>query len=286
MKRREDWKLLKELSKHYENTSQLALRPLIVLEDNTVLNDNVKKRIGAEGSVKDHLEASGPSNWIDFYDNNFFNDDFLFLDKSIPVNNSNNESVLPYNFVRFNKRHYEGKTLLLMDFYTLYGDRYTTICNTDSNLIRVFKHQNKNVNHFDFDESNIIETNGEEFQFLVIFMIKVFVFFHCLSESDLYPVEKTNQPTKKIKPHVAKKKPWMREDLVSIVFLNQLPRGQSESKGGHHASPRYHHRRGTWVHLSNERYKNHPKYGDKIYRKASWVGKREAIVNGTTYKVL
>ena len=98
---------------------------------------------------------------------------------------------------------------------------------------------------------------------------------------------------KKSKVSIANdKKPWARGDLSSIVYLNKFPEPTSknskdnEHNKGTHASPRFHFRRGTMRKLTNERYKNHPKFGKEIYVKSCWVGEKEVIINGVTYKVL
>lgn len=97
---------------------------------------------------------------------------------------------------------------------------------------------------------------------------------------------------RKLPPNHAKQHhagPYNREDLVSLVFLNRLKVSTPlPAKGGHHASPRPHARKGTWYTLRAKRYQNHPKYGKEkaCFRRPAWVGPKEEIVNGITYTIL
>ena len=78
--------------------------------------------------------------------------------------------------------------------------------------------------------------------------------------------------------------------FVNIVYLNKLPTKENphQGGGGTHSSPHAHERRGHRYTLRSERYKNHPMYGVEkgMYKKPSWIGSKESIVRGVTYKVL
>ena len=112
----------------------------------------------------------------------------------------------------------------------------------------------------------------------------ILAYFKFVQSTDLYMVERS-KPTTIRDLRAAKKKPWTRKDLPSIVYLNQMPSEKKESQGGTHASPKAHQRRGHWRKLEHERFKNHPKFGQKIRVKPSWVGNKEEIVNGTIYRL-
>jgi len=107
-------------------------------------------------------------------------------------------------------------------------------------------------------------------------------FFKYTQSNDMYMVERSNRRSAR---DARSKKPWTRNDLPSIVYLNQLPSERKEHQGGTHESPRSHQRRGHWRNMVHERFKNHPKFGQKIRIKPSWVGDTKAVVNGVIYKL-
>lgn len=112
-------------------------------------------------------------------------------------------------------------------------------------------------------------------------------------ENSLHPVS-VFQPTplknqKGHRPHIEHdRKPWMRGDLTSVVFLDKLPttKEAKPSQGGSHASPIYHQRKGHFRTMRDEKFKNHPDFKKPIWRKSTWVGEPMVEVGGTTYKVL
>lgn len=75
-----------------------------------------------------------------------------------------------------------------------------------------------------------------------------------------------------------------------IIYLDKLPettdKDPESSSTGLTVAP--HQRRGTWVTLRAERFKNHPLFQVEkgIYRKPAWVGDRTRIVHGATYTVI
>src|SRR3990167_7697935 len=85
----------------------------------------------------------------------------------------------------------------------------------------------------------------------------------------------------------AKLKPWAREDLPRIILIDPKEAhryGHRADHGGSHASPIPHPRRGGPMTL------RHPRYGENqgkvIWRRGTWVGDRECVHHGTTYRVL
>lgn len=75
-----------------------------------------------------------------------------------------------------------------------------------------------------------------------------------------------------------------------IIYLDKLPTHSDEGSINLNESRTVaaHQRRGTYVTLRAERYRNHPLYQIEkaIYRKPAWVGDRSTIVNGATYTVI
>ena len=92
---------------------------------------------------------------------------------------------------------------------------------------------------------------------------------------------------KKVNPATYKQKPWTNPDRPHYIYLD-APQKEAvyESEGDEEKAKkqrRGHHRRACWVHLKHERFKNHPMYGKKIRRRATWVGPTEWRVGGTIY---
>ena len=282
--KRQDHVILKKLSKSkiIKNVSEFAELPLVLIKNDTSIDKKIKdeysrleKKYEFEGMNINDLPLT------EMYENiRIFNfGEFLFLNK-LDINIKNND--FRYSKVKTSNN--------IIEFANYFIDNVLTLkLNTTSGKISL-KYRSRNKKTIDLlhikDKQTIkIRDNLIKSSFKEIILIGVL--FKVCNESDLYAVSKKVVKNKQHKKHKAKK-PWEREDLISIVFLNRLPVSSiaTESKGGHHASPHYHHRRGTWVHLTHEIYKNHPKFGDKIYRKGSWVGEKSKIVNGTTYTVL
>lgn len=97
----------------------------------------------------------------------------------------------------------------------------------------------------------------------------------------------------KIKDLVTEKKLENQINKVAgprLIYLNRLPtEADKDPENIGTGSPKAaHQRRGTWVTLRAERYKNHPLYQVEkaIYRKPAWIGDRSTIVHGATYTVL
>jgi len=96
--------------------------------------------------------------------------------------------------------------------------------------------------------------------------------------------------SKTLPPKIKNNPGTILEDLVSIVFLNRIPNFKTKniSKGGTHASPRPHKRKGYFYTLSNIRYSHHPLYKQlkAMYKKPVYVGDKEKVVNGITYTLI
>lgn len=74
-----------------------------------------------------------------------------------------------------------------------------------------------------------------------------------------------------------------------IIYLDKLPSEEDEVTSlNNNGSKAPHQRKGHWVTLRSERFKNHSKYMVKngIYRKPAWIGDRTRIVHGATYTVM
>lgn len=114
-----------------------------------------------------------------------------------------------------------------------------------------------------------------------------------VEEHSIYPVatkraDATKDP-KKLKVHA--KKPYLRENLVSIKFLNEMPRPNTAYGGGGngtHRSPVPHRRRAYRRTLRHEKFKNHPLYmvegGVRV--KQSFIGDEHAVVGQVEYRLL
>lgn len=283
MVKREDWELIKKFSKNNRNFAKIYSELPLVIIDKT-LNNEINKQIIIDANNQPNVSQFDYiyTNMHNVLLDNFvckcidFNGRVIYFKLQVRSDNEGSKSIT----IQSNEEHQHGMIAGLQVFFNKMNDQVITHEQSFYLVPSI-----KGAEYYSFDKESVADANAE---FLIAVISHTVAFFKAISESDLYPVEKRGTQNRH-RPHIKHdKKPWARGDLSSIVFLNKLPtvQEQSESKGGHHASPRFHHRRGTWVHLKNERYKNHPKFGDKIYRKASWVGERETIINGTTYKVL
>ncbi|RLB60221.1 MAG: hypothetical protein DRH08_15715 [Deltaproteobacteria bacterium] len=137
--------------------------------------------------------------------------------------------------------------------------------------------------------------NGQQKQLTIAWVLQALVGFHKYAfEHDMYLTLLTS--AKKQTPHekhTASKKPWLTRRAPRLVFLNELPDAipdteRAEPKGGSHASPIQHRRKGHWMTLSADCFKNHPMYKvhKGVWRRAALVGKLEVEVEGTQFKIL
>lgn len=76
-----------------------------------------------------------------------------------------------------------------------------------------------------------------------------------------------------------------RNNLPHYVYLDAptYVREGANASTGSGTPKKGHARRGTWVRLRHDRYKHHPKFGGKIWRKPTWVGPTEWTVGNTIY---
>lgn len=83
----------------------------------------------------------------------------------------------------------------------------------------------------------------------------------------------------------ARKKPWLRDDLPTTILLDPTEAkeyGHRIDRGGTHASPIPHQRRGHWRQLRSDRYKEKK----AVWVKGSWIGDTEWTYNGREYRVV
>lgn len=77
-----------------------------------------------------------------------------------------------------------------------------------------------------------------------------------------------------------------------IVYLNELPKESNKTPSAGDSVPvgvqKTHQRKGSWRTLTHERFAKHPKYMiEKAIRvRAYWVGDRETVYQGHTYRIL
>lgn len=201
--------------------------------------------------------------------------DFLFMDKVIAINDPMQSGVMEYNYFKVTNVSDNSIRLEYPSLYDGISSLDVDYQGKDLIAMRFYRDEEEYTNNKDMDSVKVK-------RFMIAMLVTVLSFFKTLAESDLYAVETKGTQHRKIHS----KKPWARSDLVTIQFLNKLPSETKEHKGGTHSSPHYHQRRGTWRKLTNKRFRNHPKYGSKIWVKPCWAGIKRTIVNGTTYRVL
>lgn len=103
-----------------------------------------------------------------------------------------------------------------------------------------------------------------------------------LSQCPEYLVEvKPNGATPSRKSRkTAKTKPWLREDLPTVILIDPSKAreyGHRVDRGGTHASPIPHQRRGHWRRLDDDR---------RVWVRPSWVGDPEWRYQGSRYRVV
>jgi len=85
----------------------------------------------------------------------------------------------------------------------------------------------------------------------------------------------------------AKLKPWLVPPRRRIILLDPHEArkyGHRINRGGTHASPHPHQRRGHWATLRSERFKH--KRGERVWVRPAWVGDREWVFEGNRYRVI
>lgn len=110
------------------------------------------------------------------------------------------------------------------------------------------------------------------------------------NQKDRYAIRVAEQRKPKVKGLPTPKEILRSSQGPRVIYLDALPtqKGNNCNTSDSVREHRPHHRRGTWITLRAERFKYHPKYMVKngVYRKPTWVGPREAIVNGNIYTVI
>jgi len=210
--------------------------------------------------------------------------DFMFLNQMVEINKESLPDFGEYNYYNVTVKMVDDSPQLSVIYPTM-ADGYSAVaikCKGDANILKFLTYNTiKGSPVADITESKD-KYDVRVKQFMMAMLLSTLSLFKYLAESDLHAVQSTGIQRRK---HNARK-PWQRTDLSSVQFLNRMPCEAEEHQGGTHQSPRYHKRRATKRRLTHNRFKNHPQYGKTIDVKASWVGKREEVINGTTYKVL
>ena len=142
---------------------------------------------------------------------------------------------------------------------------------------------------FDFSTGDWSDVDHEGYPIAAIGICQsAFGVLHKLNEDnrDEYLIESRISAPSLRQKKTAKLKPWLREDLPTIIpiRLDQVHKIRSAPQGGTHAIPRPHQRRGNWAHLVNPKWKE--KVGTSVWRRPAWVGDQEWVFNGSTYRVI
>lgn len=264
-KQRQDASYIKWLARISKKMAEtLTALPLVLIQpkDRENLTEYSKSKMG------DHIVLS-----VEFFDETVARlpvSKFLVLDTGVDVNVQNGQL---FNHNYFCVDYSEEENNLSLMFYTKGNELgvLTLIKSDDDIQIKCM-----------LVTSTITEANEDQTKFMVTLYAEIGLFLKMVEEGDRYPI--SGKGVQHRKAHA--KKPWTRKDLVTIQYLNALPAEHKPHKGGTHASPCYHQRRGSWRPLTHKRYRNHPKYGEKIYVKPYWAGDKSRTVNGVTYTVL
>jgi hypothetical protein len=108
-----------------------------------------------------------------------------------------------------------------------------------------------------------------------------------LSQTPAYPVEQKLQLNDRQRAKAAKtarKFPWSRPDLPSIIFIDFKQAAARGWKGGTHATPAPHQRRGHWRTYQHEKWGS--LRGQRRWVRHAWIGDKEWVFNGQRYKVV
>lgn len=282
MSKREDSFYIKTISKTLPIVKEWTKVPLFVLDKGTHIEQIAKEKQLNMGKTEqdfatlmEDIQTYAPTA------------NFLFMDKAIEIQG---DALLKHNYfyVSMQDKHqgidilyptYVDKLMWFALMKDKEGEWQARVLQAQGTLGEMWSVEEINAGKFEY----IGTSNLKDIQaFLSTITVRLGCVLQALGESDLYAVETKGKQHRKV--HA--KKPWQRADLASIIYLNRLPSEQRKSLGGHHNSPHPHPRNGTWRRLDSERYKNHPKYKDRIWIKPTWVGPKESTVNSVTYKVL
>jgi len=265
---REDYALINQISKKQNKIDTLSHDhdillwkkiPLILIEENSDINEKVEEYYEKVVKDKDFKELS--ESVIDGF-------------KTSPVNEfiyKNSDSILlkiqisDYIYIQFAEKELGTSILSRLDI-----DEEGISVGIEKTL-----------------EDNITKEQIHQVSdFIRHYTILVGLTFFELNKTDLHPIEKVTPVYKKImkRGKIKKKKNY---EHRTIIYLNKLPvKYNNESKGGHHASPKRHIRKGHTRTLRAEKFKHHPDYMKKKWIKPMWIGKKETIIDGITYKVI
>lgn len=111
-----------------------------------------------------------------------------------------------------------------------------------------------------------------------------------LAQSSFYPVKvqrKQGEISPKQRRNAAKTrelKPWLNPRAPRVIMLNPTERYPEHGRGGTHASPMPHQRRGHWRTLQAERYGD--RRGQRVWVKPAWIGSVEWSHKGNVYRVI
>lgn len=129
-----------------------------------------------------------------------------------------------------------------------------------------------------------IETPPQLSYAIGILAVKV---IQAVLQASEYLVEVTQESQSKQDIKTMEKKPWAAPVARRVILLDPAKAteyGHRIDRGGAHASPSPHQRRGHWATLKSERYKN--KRGQRVWVRPAWVGDKEWIFEGNRYRVL
>lgn len=174
------------------------------------------------------------------------------------------------------------------DQYTFNGDNVFCLLGKKSNVMCAGEYAEELDGSASLSDINFSDSNKIQYEIL---MRTFSLIGKYLYQTNMRMVEKraalnTQGTVRKICKNVSKK-PWLREDLPSIILIDPNDTksyGRKDSQGGTHASPRPHQRRGHFRKLISEKFKF--KKDQIIKVKSCWVGDSEWVYNGSTYKVL
>ena len=97
-----------------------------------------------------------------------------------------------------------------------------------------------------------------------------------------------SRAARKLNEKTIKKKPWARNDLSTYIVIEpgkEAEYGQPKTTTGDGRAMTPHRRRGHWMAMRSERYKE-GKRGQRVWRRPAWVGPREWVHQGREYRVI
>lgn len=111
-----------------------------------------------------------------------------------------------------------------------------------------------------------------------------------LTKVDSYPVRVEPGPNelppkqRRKAAKTRKTKPWLDTRAPRVILLNPNKRYPEHGRGGSHASPMPHQRRGHWRTLQAERFGD--RRGQRVWVKPAWIGPSEWSYAGNVYRVI